>query len=377
MSTGKKSIKLSTRVNISESALFLSKLEAYKNEIDVDIAAYSKHIQVITLQQYGAHARLATDAYLDVLNRGGKRIRGALTMVGYEMSGGQNQTMIVQAARAIEMLHAYILIVDDIQDRSDLRRGGPTAHKKLSGYHLSRHLAGDADHFGVSSALNAALAGAHASQMILANIDAPENLRLNALSIINRTMVITAHGQTGDIMHEALGSATLADIENVMLWKTAQYGFLNPLHVGMVLAGADCHATDAITDYATNAGKAYQVTDDIIGIFGSEQASGKSPMDDIREGKQTVLTSFAMEHADKADKNFLLQTLGNKQLTQAELERCKAILLDCGAMNYAQDLANQYIEQAIDLLNMESSRWTPESTQFLHSLAKYILIRTS
>jgi geranylgeranyl diphosphate synthase, type I len=359
------------------SNIFLAKLNAYKSQIDEDIADYSKHVRVITLQQYGANARLESDAFLGILSRGGKRIRGALTMLGYEMSGGQNRAMILQVARAIEMLHAYILIIDDIQDRSSVRRGGPSAHIMLADHHRHNHLAGDSGHFGMSLALNAALAGAHAAQMIMANIDAPEQLRLNALSIINRTMVITAHGQTSDIMNESVAKVGMDSVDKVLVWKTAQYSFLNPLHVGMVLAGADCHATDAITGYAMNIGKAYQITDDILGTFGSEQNVGKSPMDDLCEGKRTILTVFALENTPSADKNFLLQMLGNQELSPAEFERCKDILVSCGALNNAKNAAKTYTELATSSLDAHASRWTPESTQFLHSLADYIQTRTA
>lgn len=352
--------------------VFKAQIKQYKQEIDEDIADYSKHVQATTLQQYGADARLETDTYLEILGRGGKRIRGALTIVGYEMSGGKNHKMILQAARAIEMLHAYVLIIDDIQDHSLLRRGGPAAHKILADYHRAHHLAGEAGHFGMSIALNAALAGAHAAQMILANLDAPETLRLSVLSIVNRTMLITAHGQTSDIMNEVSAGTDMDAVDRVLAWKTAQYSFLNPLHVGMVLAGADCHATDAITDYATQVGKAYQIADDILGVYGTEQINGKSPMDDIREGKRTILTVYALEKSDKADNNFLIQMLGNNQLTPAEFERCKVILSDCGALKYAQKLGKQYIEQAVDSLNHEASRWTLRSTHFLRGLAEYI-----
>lgn len=362
---------------VNDTKVFKQKLAAYKQLLDDDIATYSKHVRQTTLQQYGVNARLETDAFLDILARGGKRIRGGLVMMGYEMSGGTNVKMIIQAARAIEMLHAYILIIDDIQDRSATRRGGPAAHKMLADYHHTHELADSADHFGISIALNAAIAGAHASQMILANLDAPEDLRLSVVSIANRTMMITAHGQTNDIMNEVVAEVDPENIERVLEWKTAHYSFLNPLHVGMVLAGAECDATDAITDYAMHTGKAFQITDDILGIFGSEHESGKSPLDDIREGKRTVLTAYALEHAEKSDKNFLIQMLGNKQLNQAEFKRCKAILQESGALAHAQKAAQQHVTEALESLNKETAHWNQQGTKFLRGLAQYLLNRTS
>src|SRR5687768_11477115 len=147
-----------------DTKTFATKLQEYKKLIDADIAAYSKHIETITLQNYGPYSRIATDAYLSILNRGGKRIRGALVLLGYEMSGGKDRDMILQVARAIEMIHAYILIVDDFQDRSPVRRSGPAAHKLLAEYYTRHNLGADAEHFGEAIAMNAALAGNHAAQ---------------------------------------------------------------------------------------------------------------------------------------------------------------------------------------------------------------------
>ena len=155
----------------AKTTSFATQLKAYKGLIDADIAAYSRVVEKTTLQRFGVPARVEVDAFLSILSRGGKRIRGALTMLGYEMSGGTDQKMILQAARAVEMIHAYILIIDDIQDRSSLRRGGPTAHMMLADYHRQRRLSGDSAHFGMSVALNAANSGNHAAQAILANLD--------------------------------------------------------------------------------------------------------------------------------------------------------------------------------------------------------------
>ncbi len=354
---------------------FAQEMKRNKKLLDAAISSYSQQIEKSTLQSYGAHSRVAADAFLQILGRGGKRIRGSLAIVGYKMCGGQDMDMIVRAGMALEMIHAYILIMDDVQDRSLVRRGGPSAHAGLAQYHKTHHLAGDSDHFGLSIAMNAMGIGNHAAQVIVANLDAPEDLRLKALSILNQTVIITAHGQTNDIMNEVSGEVSMRDVDNVLQWKTAHYTFLNPLTFGMVLAGADCCSTDAIREYCLQAGRAFQITDDILGTFGEEFESGKSPLDDIREGKRTVLTTYALEKSDKADQNFLTQMLGNHDLTSLELNRCKEILVDCGALQYAQEQANQSIELARKSLNKEKFRWEPEGVSFLNGLAEFLLSR--
>lgn len=356
---------------------FEAKLHAYKEAIDKDIEVYARQVAKTTLQDYGTYSRVASDAYFDILARGGKRIRGALVLLGYEMSGGKDTDLALKAARAIEMMQAYILIVDDIQDRSAMRRGGPAAHKILERYHEEKHMAGESEHFGVAVAINAALGGAHAAQMVLANLDCDDEVRTKLLSIMNRTMLVTAHGQTNDIVNELIADVDEKAVDRVLEWKTAHYTFLNPLHVGMVLAGADCHATDAITDYAMHAGRAFQITDDILGTFGEEQESGKSPMDDMREGKRTLLTVYALENASKTDRHFMLHTLGNQSLSPAEFEQCKRIIVSSGALDYSKQQAEKHAQAAIDSLEKQSNRWSEEGVDFLSGLARYLLGRSS
>jgi geranylgeranyl diphosphate synthase, type I len=357
--------------------VFAARLMAYKQAIDDDIAAYADYIKHTTATLYGPYAELEVNTFLDILSRGGKRIRGTLVMVGYEMTGGQDRAMILQAARAIEMLHTYMLIVDDIQDRSRVRRGQPTAHEQLAAYHRRHHLKGDAAHTGISLAMNAALAGAHAAGVIMANLNAEPQLRLNALSITNRTMGITVHGQTYDIMNELVTSPRPEDVEQVLEWKTALYSFINPLHVGMVLAGAGCEHTNAITPYGRHAGRAFQLADDALGIFGNEKEVGKQPIDDIREGKRTLLVLYALEHAaTPADRAFLEQSLGDPRLGQTAFKQCKKIIEASGALEYTKRLVRQETAGAIESLKLGEGLWTPEGMAFLRDLALLLQDRT-
>ncbi len=352
-------------------SIFSEKLEDYRKLIDDDIGKFAKHTERETLKKFGANARLEVDAYLSILCRGGKRIRGSLAMAAYEMAGGTDRKLILHTARALEMLHAYILIIDDFQDRSHIRRGGPAAHTLLSRYHKRHELAGDAGHFGASIALNAALSGSHMAQQTLAELDINPALKIALINQINKTMVTTAHGQTNDIMNEVVADVSESEIERVLEWKTAHYTFLNPLTVGMMLAGVTNGSLHAIHEYAMHAGKAFQITDDILGTFGSEFESGKSPMDDIREGKRTLIISYALEHTNNENKNFLVQMLGNDKLTPVEFERCKDILMESGALDYAQLSATTHVDKALRSLSK-----VDYDTSFLSGLAASLLHRT-
>lgn len=243
---------------------FAAQMQAYKMAIDADIETYSKHVRNVTKAQYGEYPSVVTCEYLDLLSRGGKRIRGALVMTGYEMLGGRDKTMITRAATAMEMLHASMLVIDDIQDHDEMRRGKLAVHVAMAEYHRKLKMRGEPAATGVSLALNAALSGSHGAQMLLAGLTADPELKIKVIGIVNHTIVMTLHGQTYDVINAGLEHPKPEDIARATEWKSAHYTFLNPLCVGMVLAGAGCEDTDAIRDYALNTGIAFQLADDIM-----------------------------------------------------------------------------------------------------------------
>lgn len=356
---------------------FREQLLDYKQLIDADVASYAAHVKKTTEEQYGRYPAVVTNAFLDMLQRGGKRLRGALVLTGYYMCGGQDQQMILRAATAIEMVHAHLLVIDDVQDRSKTRRGQPTVHEMLKAYHRQQGFHGDATHTGYSLALNAAMMGGWAAQMLVAGLNADPELRSKAAGIIAHAVVTTAHGQTLDFVQELSGRATFEGLEQTMEWKTAYYTILNPLCVGMVLAEAGCEDTDAIRDYALHTGKAFQITDDLIGVFGDSQQTGKENMDDIREGKQTLLTLYAMEHAATADQLFLTRCLGNDDLTATDFARCQKVMQTSGAYSYAVQQAKHHVAQALKALDAnKQSHWQHKDIDFLKDLANSLLKRT-
>lgn len=363
--------------NPRSTQAFSQQLARYKQLIEADIEAYGSHIKQSTATAYGQYPAAVADVYFDLLQRGGKRIRGALVMAGYEMCGGTDERMITRAATALEMIHAYILIMDDIQDRSVLRRGKPTAHEMLAAYHRKQGLSGDAAHAGVALAINAALAGNHAAQMLLSGLQVEDELKIKVLGIVNYTMVTTAHGQTTDIINELATTVSDADIVHTLEWKTAHYTVLNPLCTGMVLAGAGCEDTDAIRDYALHVGKAFQITDDILGVFGSPTKTGKRSGDDIKEGKKTVLTQYALGHASPDEQLFLKKCLGNQEVTDADLQQCQKIIKRSGALGNASDMAKHHSMAALDALAVADRPWKPDQVAFLEGLAQTIISRSA
>lgn len=354
---------------------FSAALASYKQIIDEQLAFHIHLLKKQTAQKYTPESRVVVDAYCDIVNRGGKRIRGALTLVGYAMCGGTISRQILDAACAIELTHAYILVLDDIMDRSAKRRGGKAAHAILADYHTKHELAGESYHFGEATAINGALIGCHYAQKIVTKLDLDPAGKIAALQLLNEALVVTGHGQINDIFNEVKENVDMHAVDSVLEWKTAHYTFLNPLQFGMALAGGTQKQISSIVDYCMFAGRAFQITDDILGTFASEQEAGKSPMDDIREGKRTVLSVTALEKAESADKNFILTMLGNEKLTQAEFLRCKEIFVSSGALEEAKKQAADYVRKAVQSLDATLFPGGAEGVDFLQELARQLLGR--
>lgn len=355
---------------------FKQQLSTHKHTIDTELQRLSEHLLADTNEQFGEVPKEVVAAYAAVLLKGGKRIRGSLAMEAYALFEGDNQPMITQAACALEMLNTYILIADDIQDRSESRRGGKTAHIQMRDFHVKKHLKGDSLHFGEAMAINSFLIAQHYAANLIATLPTSADIRIKALQNVNKCFIVTAHGQTMDIFVESNGAASSEEVNHILEWKTAYYTFINPLQLGGILAGARKADMAKLADYGLHAGRAFQLVDDIIGTFGSSDMTGKSPLDDIKEGKRTLMVLAALEKANASDSYFLEACLGSQQLTMHDFEKCQSIITKTGALDYTKEQAEQSSKKAIAAISSETT-WVPQAKQFLIDLAQYILVRNT
>lgn len=356
---------------------FKLKLQDYKVLIDADIETFSRHVVADTGEQFGELSAESMRVFCDVLSRGGKRIRGALTMLAYEMYGGKDQGVSVQAARIMEIFQTYLLITDDVYDRSRTRRGLPSAHIMHKERHELESWKDDSHHFGETIAINSGLVGCHMAMVMATELNVPNGYIVKALATLNRNLQVTAEGQANDVFNEVTESIDAQKIENVLVWKTAYYTFVNPLQFGAILAGASDKDLEELREYSIYAGRSFQITDDVLGMFGSEFESGKSPMDDTREGKRTLLTNYAFGKVDKEDAYFLSSMLGNQDLTQADFAHVKEIIFSSGAYEYALEEAKKSSIAASECANENWSKNHKLQRDFLVGLAEYLLIRKS
>lgn len=326
------------------------------------------------------------------ISQGGKRLRGAFVYYGYMMFGGEDLKEILKVSAFIELIHNYLLVIDDIQDNSDLRHGKKTLHARYTEYYkdlilpirkrrLKRHLhdyefIGDPEHFGVSIGLLGGLILAHYAQLMFLDTKFDYDLKTKALEKLHRTIVDTAYGQTVDIYGEKVGDVDEDYVLKVHKYKTGKYTYENPLHVGAILAGATENDLKALTEYAIPGGIAFQIQDDILGMFGDEEKMGKSSDSDLKEGKWTLLIVKALENGNQRQKRKLLNALGNKNLTKEDHEEVKKIIVDTGSFQYSKDLALKYVNKAKRALEKNyNPNWNREGYEFLIGVADYMINR--
>ena len=302
---------------------------------------------------------------------GGKRVRGALLYWSYFGVGGKEKKKILKAAVAIELVHLFFLIHDDIIDRGGLRHGKETLHKMLERKYQKKLSAEQAQHFGESIAIIVGdLLYAIASKIILeAGFSSQEMTRalVQLQNIVSNTII----GQAQDITIEYSENATEKQVLAMYGNKTARYTFEGPLHVGAMLAGCGDKKTFAsLSAYAMPLGVAFQIQDDILGVFGNEKKMGKSVASDIEEGKQSLLVVKARQLASVAQKKELNAILGKKKLTQKEIRIFQNILKSTGALAYAEKLTMQYLNEG--KREIEKAIILPGAKKFYIGLVEYL-----
>ena len=299
---------------------------------------------------YGDHYVALWDA-LDQASRGGKRVRPALVLAAYDGFGGTDHTLSTPVAVSFELLHTAFLIHDDVIDRDLSRRG----MANIAGRFTERAIAhgagtGQAEAWAATAAILAgdlALSEAHRA---LALLPVDTALRARLLDLLDRAVFVSAAGELADVTNTVSSEPlTIDQVVTTLEHKTAIYSFEAPLQAGAVLAGAPEDAIDALGRFGRLIGVAFQLTDDLLGVFGDPAATGKSVLADLREGKQTALIA----HAGSTDRwPMIAPFLGKDDLTEAEAEVVRSHLRDCGALGTADDLAREYARRAVEAIQI-------------------------
>lgn len=296
---------------------------------------------------------------------GGKKVRGALTVLGYKAAGGKKQKDIIPVSAAAEILHSSLLIHDDFIDHDEVRRGKPTMHKLYS--------KGKNDHYGASIALIVGDLGLFMGHHLLIDSSFDADKKIKAAKELDNLLINTAYGEILDIAFDQKDKLTWDEIFKVRKLKTADYTFSLPLKIGAILGGAEEKTLKAIDRYGEPVGIAFQVRDDVLGVYGDPGVTGKSNESDIREGKKTFLFTKATEMAEDKDRKFLEEWYGSENLTKEKMQKIRKIVKDSGALQYSENLAQELVKKGV----AEIPKITKDKKyqQILEGLAEYMIKR--
>ncbi len=348
--------------------------ETYKQAINESLASEFKDISA---RFDGLHLPpIAVQAIVRIAEftlRPGKRVRGALGAMVYDHLTSQLLSVNGQRlAIVMELVQSYALIVDDVTDQSDFRRGEPSVHRLYEQIYRGKIADREAEQLATYTGL---IAG-HLANILLTEIDEKPERIVRAVRHVNENITVTSFGQLDDIMQEIVREASASDVIRKYGLKTSYYTFINPLHAGMALAGVtDDGVYQQVAAFGVAAGVAFQTHDDYLGVFGSDK-TGKPVIDDIKEGKLTILVQHALAHGTAQQVKQLKQYLGNPGIGETELTQVRAILDDSGATIEARHIAEQYADRAIKQLQAITI-WDETFKASLTELVKYSINRES
>ncbi len=312
------------------------------------------------------------DLYQDHL-RGGKKARGALMVLGYQIAKGKETNKIFKASLFLEMIHSFLLIHDDVMDKALLRRGRQTPEVFYQKLADKKNFKGDKKHFALSMAIDLGDLGMFLAQEALFDSGFTKDRLFDCQKEANLVFQQVAFGQALDIFGEKKGKFSQDYVLKIHKLKTADYSVSGPLRLGAILAGGNNSLLENLTDYGLNLGIAFQIQDDYLGAFGDEKVLGKETGQDIKEGKATLLILKAKQKASRQERDFLEKTYGKKDISRSEIDRIKEIFIKTGADKYSLQKASQLVTEAkivVDKITTDKNK-----RGLLEQLADYMVKR--
>jgi len=343
-------------------------LASFKNKIDPLIKKYLEE-KIHRYQKTFPGMEALTSQIKDLTLRGGDRIRPALFNSGFKLIRQPNtleEKELLRLSTAFELLHSFALIHDDIIDDGFLRRGGKTVHQYFAG--CFGHDWGDK-----LAILSGDLAEIF-SQEIFRSLLFPQKID-QARELFIRMKEETIVGEYVDTVLPLIpGFPSEAIVRSTLCYKSGFYSVQKPLLIGAVLAGANDNQYRTLSKVGEYLGLAFQIKDDILGLFGKEKITGKSVVSDICEGKKTLLVIKTWENmVGEKDKKMLLGLLGKKDISPKEINWIKKMMRDTGALDYCLRESAQLVVKAKTLIEKEQFR--PKEKLFLSALADFIILR--
>lgn len=350
----------------------MDSLARYKQPItDATAAAFDEF--VAQLPERSKDVEWAFEALKSYSLRPSKKIRGSLAASLYDHSVGADMDPDgLKLAAAIELVQNYLLIVDDVMDRSPLRRGKPTIHELYKKQYDSA-----SEHESNMAGILIGVLAQHVTNDIILRLPVAADWKTKAISVIQVNIATTDMGQIDDMQQQIYRLPISRDeLLRKYQQKSSYYSFVNPLESALALAGKwtqqsqnDCLA------FGIPAGVAFQLRDDYIGIFGDTSSTGKANLEDVREGKYTFMVHYALEGANDEQRSTLLGILGRSDASENDLETVRAILNKTGAVDKAMADARMYADEAIAAAT-KANAWQSDFTELLASMVNFSVERT-
>lgn len=316
------------------------------------------------------------DIAADVLVRfvdGGKCLRSTFMYLGW-MCGAEPDDAALRAASGLELLHAFALLQDDVMDDAPLRRGRPAAHVQFGQWHLDRGLSGSPERFGASMAvLLSDLCLVWAEQMMRESGIAPEAI-FRAWPHYDAMRIELAIGQCADVANDAGAQPDLDTVLDVARRKSGNYTVRRPLEIGAAMAGCET-LIDTLGAYGGAVGEAFQLRDDLLGVFGSPAVTGKPAGGDLAERKATSVVVAAHRMADPVIRRQFAELMSAEELTDSDIAHWRTLIVATGAVDWIEELITARVSTAIEHIRDDRiDRWV-QST--LADMAAVCTVRTT
>jgi geranylgeranyl diphosphate synthase type I len=301
--------------------------------VDDELAAFLAE-RASTLEAVGPELAAVSQAARSLVLDGGKRLRPRFSYWGWRSVNGPevDDSGLIRAAAALELVHVCALVHDDLMDSSATRRGMPAAHTRFATMHRDAKWGGEAENFGAAAAI---LLG----DLLLSWADtlfARSSVAGSARAVYDDMRELVMAGQYLDVLVQVRREFRSADAVRVAEYKTSKYTVECPLHLGAAASGAPAGVFAALSAYAIPIGEAFQLRDDVLGVFGDPSVTGKPAGDDLLEGKQTLLVSLAMESASVQQADLLRLGVGNRSLASDDVEELRTIIRATGALDLVE-----------------------------------------
>ena len=357
MSSEPKATLKSVRSAVEEElSIFLNRESAYLNSISADLSPVS-------------------DSLTSFLLDSGKRLRPLFAYAGFAAAGGSIEKSATRAMAALELLQACALIHDDLMDGSDTRRGKPSIHRHFESVHVQEQLDGFAPQYGLSAAvLLGDLALVWSDQMLnTAGLTTDQYARV--LPFYNEMRVELMAGQFLDIHEQTQKDTSVERSMKIARYKSGKYTIERPLHLGAAMTSASPDVTAALSAYGLPLGEAFQLRDDLLGVFGDPSVTGKPAGDDLREGKRTVLIAMTHERQSPVQLEICKKYFGKPDIDAEGVAILQEIIESTGARAELEATIDRLTDQS--LTAAQSSVFTDDGKALLVELANIATKRSS